>query len=102
MMEQGESAMLITQKKGKKGKSQVSQKGKHQIPPKADIKKDEKCFFCKKKGHVKKKCLKFHKWLDKKGNPTSFVCYESNMVNVNTNTWWIDSGSTIQCKSHWL
>ena len=25
----------------------------------------------------------------------SFVCYESNMVNVNINTWWIDSGSTI-------
>ncbi|RVW82676.1 Retrovirus-related Pol polyprotein from transposon TNT 1-94 [Vitis vinifera] len=46
-------------------------------------------------GHVKKKCLKFQNWLEKKGNPTSFVCYESNMVNVNTNTWWIDSGSTI-------
>ena len=87
LMEQGESAMLVTQRKGKKGKSQASQKEKQQIPPKSDIKKDEKCFFCKKKGHVKKKCLKFHKWLDKKGNPTSFVCYESNMVNVNTNTW---------------
>ena len=36
---------------------------------------------------MKKKCLKFHKWIEKKGNPTSFVCYESNMVNVNTNTW---------------
>lgn len=30
-----------------------------------------------------------------KGNLISFVCYESNMVNVNINTWWIDSGSTI-------
>ncbi|RVX20257.1 Retrovirus-related Pol polyprotein from transposon TNT 1-94 [Vitis vinifera] len=95
LMEQGESAMLVTQRKGKKGKPQASQKGKQQIPPKSDIKKDEKCFFCKKKGHVKKKCLKFQNWLEKKGNPTSFVCYESNMVNVNTNTWWIDSGSTI-------
>ena len=95
LMEQGESSMLVTQRKGKKGKSQASQKGKQQIPPKSDIKKDEKCFFCKKKGHVKKKCLKFQNWLEKKGNPTSFVCYESNMVNVNTNTWWIDSGSTI-------
>ncbi|RVW64097.1 hypothetical protein CK203_051128 [Vitis vinifera] len=95
LMEQGESVMLVTQRKGKKGKSQASQKGKQQIPPKSDIKKDEKCFFCKKKGHVKKKCLKFQNWLEKKGNPTSFVCYESNMVNVNTNTWWIDSGSTI-------
>ncbi|WKA02171.1 hypothetical protein VitviT2T_020389 [Vitis vinifera] len=95
LMEQGESVMLVTQRKGKKGKPQASQKGKQQIPPKSDIKKDEKCFFCKKKGHVKKKCLKFQNWLEKKGNPTSFVCYESNMVNVNTNTWWIDSGSTI-------
>ncbi|RVW74232.1 Retrovirus-related Pol polyprotein from transposon TNT 1-94 [Vitis vinifera] len=67
MMEQGESAMLVTQRKGKKGKSQASQKGKQQISPKFDIKKDEKCFFCKKKGHVKKKCLKFQNWLEKKG-----------------------------------
>ncbi|RVW61183.1 Retrovirus-related Pol polyprotein from transposon TNT 1-94 [Vitis vinifera] len=95
MMEQGESVMLVTQRKGKKGKSQANQKRKQQISPKSDIKKDEKCFFCKKKGHVKKKCLKFQNWLEKKGNPTSFVCYESNMVNVNTNTWWIDSRSTI-------
>ncbi|RVW29936.1 Retrovirus-related Pol polyprotein from transposon TNT 1-94 [Vitis vinifera] len=64
MMEQGESVMLVTQRKGKKGKSQASQKGKQQISPKSDIKKDEKCFFCKKKGHVKKKCLKFQNWLE--------------------------------------
>ena len=57
MMEQGENVTLLTQKKGK---SQANRKGKHQIPPKADIKKDEKCFFYKKKGHMKKKCLKFH------------------------------------------
>ena len=58
-MEQGESVMLVTQRKWKKGKSQANQKRKQQIPPKFDIKKDEKCFFCKKKGHEKKKCLKF-------------------------------------------
>ena len=92
LMEQGESAMSVTQKRGK---SRVDQKGKLQIPPKADIKKDEKCFFCKKKGHVKKKCMKFQKWIEKKGMLTSFVCYESNMVNVNNNAWWIDFGSTI-------
>ena len=40
--------MQVTQNKGKKGKSQASQKGKHQIPPKANIKRDKKCFFCKK------------------------------------------------------
>ena len=30
-----------------------------------------------------------------KSDPTSLVCYKSNMTNVNHNTWWIDSGSTI-------
>ena len=44
---------------------------------------------------MKNDCPKFKKWLEKKGNLSSFVCYESNMVNVNINTWWIDSGSTI-------
>jgi transposase InsO family protein len=92
VMEQGESAMLATHGKGK---SQANQKGKVKMPPQTDIKKDSKCFFCKKKGHMKKECTKFQKWLVDKGNPTSFVCYESNMVNVNINTWWIDSGSTI-------
>jgi hypothetical protein len=29
------------------------------------------------------------------GNSFSFVSYESNMADVNINTWWIDSGSTI-------
>ena len=53
------------------------------------------CFFCKKKRHMKKDCSKFKIWLDKKGTQFYFVCYESNMVNVNHNTWWIDSGSTI-------
>ena len=44
---------------------------------------------------MKKDCPKFKKWFEKIGNLSSFVCYESNMVNVNINTWWIDSGSTI-------
>ena len=92
MMEQGESAMLATHGKGK---YQAKLKGKGKIPPQGGIKKDSKCFFCKKKGHMKKECAKFQKWLADKGNSTSLVCYESNMVNVNINTWWIDSGSTI-------
>ena len=44
---------------------------------------------------MKKDCTKFQKWLEKKGKLISFVCYESNMVDVGHNTWWIDSGSTI-------
>ena len=104
VMELGESAMLATVQGKNKAEnsdksqattSRANQKGKGKIPPHSDIKKANKCFFCKKKGHERKDCDKFKKWLEKKGNLSSFVCYESNMVNVNINTWWIDSGSTI-------
>ena len=80
--------------------SKSNQKRKGRIPPQADIKKENNCFFCKRKGHVKKDCPKFKKWLEKKGNLSSFVCYESNMVNVNINTWWIDFGSTIHIANY--
>ena len=91
MMEEDEQVNLTTF--GKKRKDQAKRKGK--IPIQSDIKNKSKCFFCKKKGHMKKDYFKFKIWLDKKGTQFSFVCYESNMVNVNNNTWWIDSGSTI-------
>ena len=44
---------------------------------------------------MNKDCPKFKNWLEKKGTSFAFVCYESNIVNVNHNTWWIDSSSTI-------
>ena len=69
-------------------KDQAKGEGKISIHP--SIKKESKCFFCDKKGHMKKDCSKFEIWLDKKGTHFSFVCYESNMVNVNPNTWLID------------
>ena len=61
----GESAMLVMHGKGK---SQANKTGKGKVPPQADIKKDSKCLFCKKKGHMKKECAKFQKWLVDKGN----------------------------------
>ncbi|KAH9667906.1 hypothetical protein KPL70_021226 [Citrus sinensis] len=88
--ERMESAHTVTagkkfDKKGKgKGKTPLNQVNKNAI----------KCFFCKKKGHMKKACPKYMKWHEKKGNLISLVCYESNMVHVSHNTWWIDSGST--------
>ena len=102
VMELGESAMLATNFGNNKRNdisqtytSKSNQKGKGRIPSQADIKKENKCFFCKRKRHMKKDCSKFKKWLEKKGNLSFFVCYESNMDNVNINTWWIDSSSTI-------
>ena len=91
MMEKGEKVNLTTFRK--KRKDQVKEKGKILVHP--SIKKKSKCFFFKKKGHMKKDCSKLKIWLDKKGTQFSFVCYESNMVNVNHNTWWIDFGSII-------
>ena len=80
---------MLQTKEGKR----VKKKGK--IPALSMIKKEPKYFFWKKKGHMKKDCPKFKNWLEKKGTPFSFVCYESNIVNVNHNTWWINSGYTI-------
>ena len=64
--------------------------------PKAAIKKNIKCFHCKKKGHIRNQCYKFKSWLEKKNNqrgmPLSLVCCESNIVNIPVNSWWIDSG----------
>ena len=83
MMEMDESALMATQRKDE---NQAKKKGKGKIPPQGGIKKESKCFCCKKKGHMKKDCTKFQKWLEKKGKPISFVCYESNMVDVIYNT----------------
>uniref|UniRef100_A0A2N9I4A8 Retrovirus-related Pol polyprotein from transposon TNT 1-94 n=1 Tax=Fagus sylvatica TaxID=28930 RepID=A0A2N9I4A8_FAGSY len=80
VMEQGESAMLATRGKGK---SQANQKGKGKMPPQTDIKKDSKCFFCKKKGHMKKECAKFQKWLADKGSSFSLF-YKSDYVGNGT------------------
>ncbi|CAJ2667334.1 unnamed protein product [Trifolium pratense] len=71
VMEQGESALLTTtrgkNKAIKTDKAQANQKGKFKIPPQGDIKKQDKCFFCKKGGHMKKQCPRFKEWLEKKG-----------------------------------
>ena len=52
------------------------------------------CFFCKKSGHVKKECTKYHAWRAKKGMFLTLVCYENNLASVPRNTWWLDFGAT--------
>ena len=93
-MEEGEKVNLTTSTSGKDRKKSVGI-NKGRIPTQPTIKKESKCFFYKKKGHMKKDCPKFKSWFEKKGTPFAFVFYESNMINVNHNTWWIDSSSTI-------
>lgn len=99
VMEQSESAWLTsTREKNmyiKTDKSQAQKKWKFKIPLQGDIKKESKCYFCKKGGHMKKEYLEFKECLEKKYTLFSFVCYKSNMSDANINTWWIGFGSTI-------
>ena len=55
-MEDGENVNLTTF--GNKRNYQAKRKGK--IPIQPSIKKESKCFFYKKKGHMKKDCSKFN------------------------------------------
>ena len=87
----------VTKKKGKFKKG-------NNFPPKKsepgegsqshDGKFTVSCYFCGKKGHVKKDCIKRKAWFENRGINLSFVCYESNLAKVPSNTWWIDSGAT--------
>ena len=50
--------------------------------------------FAKKCGHVKKDCLKYAKWLIKKGKLLNFVCSEVNLALIPNHTWWIYTCAT--------
>ena len=65
---------------------------------KANKTSNYKCFFCKRPRHMKKACHKYKRWLEKqeaKGNLQSFVCFESNLVDVLSNSWLLDTGCPV-------
>ena len=87
----------VMKKKGKfkKGKNFPPKKSGHGEGSQShDGKFTVSCYFCGKKEHVKKDCIKRKAWFEKRGINISFVCYESNLAEVPSNTWWIDSGAT--------
>ena len=51
--------------------------------------------FARKKDTSRRIVPNLRLGLKKKGNLISLVCYESNMVHISYNTWWIDSSITI-------
>ncbi|KAK2578839.1 hypothetical protein KPH14_012194 [Odynerus spinipes] len=62
------------------------------------------CFFCKRKGHVKKECRKYKAWKEKAEKANQVVennnfCF-SLQPNINDKkAWYIDSGATSQMTS---
>ena len=63
-----------------------------------------KCYFCKKPGHKKKDCSGFKAWMIKKGknlnlsnnfNFPSLYFLEVDLINIEPNTFWLDSGSPL-------
>ena len=52
-------------------------------------------FFARWRDIKKQDCLKRKAWFEKKGNFLSLVCYETNLTEVPSNTWWLDSIATI-------
>ncbi|KMT01807.1 hypothetical protein BVRB_9g210890 [Beta vulgaris subsp. vulgaris] len=64
VMKEGEKVNLTTFAKKKKDHTKDKEKG--QISANQVIKKESSCCFCKKKGHMKKDCVKFKAWLKKK------------------------------------
>jgi len=73
-----ESVQLVNCAKGKtkKGKFAQNNKKENKVPIKHNS-NNETCIFCKNKGHMKKYCLKYLKWLEKKGKLIYLVCHES-------------------------
>ena len=89
-----ESAHLAYASKDK-GKKRKNDKEAAKGPVEKKQHKDNQgCFFCKKPGHVKKDCTKYHAWRDNKGTFLALVCSEVNLASVPRNTWWLDSGAT--------
>ena len=78
-------------KKRKKTKG-VAERSSQQKKPEKD--EEFTYYFCKKFGHMKKKCPKYASWRVKKGKSLALVCSEVNLAFVSKDTWRVDSGAT--------
>ena len=47
---------------------------------------------------MKRNCDKYKRWLDKqkaKGKNQVHVCFESNAIEISSDSWWLDSGASV-------
>ena len=106
--EKGHLALYVSsshKRKNKKSRNRTH-KGTHDTtgqsdnmgPKKTSFKRDgDRCFFYKKKGHIKKDCANFKAWLFKRestGNDSLELVFESNLSEAPSSSWWLDSGAT--------
>jgi hypothetical protein len=54
-----------------------------------------KCHHFKKRGYVRKDCKNFNDWLVKKGNDFNSIIFESLLIDIPLNMWWIDTSSFV-------
>jgi len=108
--EKYESAHLTTNAKLSSSRGKWKPKGSNAHGPKKgqDFKKngnygrngdkDFKCFHCKKQGRKRANCYKFQAWLKTRKESHQvelLICFESNLVDVPLDSWWLDSSATV-------
>ncbi|KAK1411311.1 hypothetical protein QVD17_37858 [Tagetes erecta] len=100
-LDKPDTAYLITADAKRKGKFQRKEAPKVQKKSNSSTASSSKnssgkpyCKLCRKEGHRQTDCPEFKEWLAKKGNHLN-VLTESFNLNVPSNTWWFDSGSTV-------
>jgi len=67
----------------------------HLEPKKKSFKYKGECKYCKKFGHKVDDCYFLKRKLEKEGTLLALALFESNIVDVPLDTWWLDSGATI-------
>ena len=90
LMVQGANRSLKPKSKKFKKKRHTKASQTRKMEHKSDI-----CYFYKKEGHYQKDYLKRKAWFEKKCAFKSYVyTFESYLIDVSNNTWWLNSGAT--------
>lgn len=80
--------------KGKKTNAPLKENG-HAHAPLIHKKDNDRCHFYRMSGHYQNECPKRKAWFEKKGESLVLICFELNLVEVPSNTWWINSDANI-------
>lgn len=65
LLTESSDTVLLTAQERQSKKTKDMEKGKTKLSLEHVIKKESRCFFCNKKGHMKKDCMKFKSWFEK-------------------------------------